>query len=202
MNKAISQHTDVDCLISFLAYQLVVIVEASTTDAQDLALGFAELQKIHLWGPTAPVCLGDSEWHPVPQACQPHAIAWCYLQTYCECTRSHCWCHWWRCYRALVPVLTPEEQQSSSISIWTSSHWPPLPGYNLTTSSISFQFGDIIEDCVKGLTEVQTDDISGSSFAHWHSYAIIKYDKIGHSGSAAGETILVIPYHLSLFHMS
>lgn len=48
MNKAISQHTDVDCLISFLAYQLVVIVEASTTDAQDLALGFAELHEVHL----------------------------------------------------------------------------------------------------------------------------------------------------------
>lgn len=37
-----------------------------------------------------------------------------------------------------------------------------------------FQSGekDGVLDCVKGLTEVQTDAISGSSLIHRHSYAI------------------------------
>lgn len=31
-----------------------------------------------------------------------------------------------------------------------------------------------MQNCVKGLAEVQIDDISGSSLVHWRSYAIIE----------------------------
>jgi len=56
-------------------------------------------------------------------------------------------------------------------------------------------------DCVKGLSEVQIDDVSGSSFVHCHSYTIIKSGKIGQAGPALGEAMLVLPYHLPLLHV-
>jgi len=50
------------------------------------------------------------------------------------------------------------------------------------------------EDHVKGLSKVQTDDISGSSFVHQHSHTIIKSNKFGQAGPALGEAMLVVPY--------
>ena len=43
--------------------------------------------------------------------------------------------------------------------------------------------------CAEGLTKVQIDDRSGSSFAHTCSYTIIK-------GPALGEAMLVVLHHL------
>ena len=51
---------------------------------------------------------------------------------------------------------------------------------------------------VKGLAEVQTEDVSGSSLDHCLSYAKTKSNKFGHAGSALGEVMLVIPYHIPL----
>jgi len=55
-------------------------------------------------------------------------------------------------------------------------------------------------DCVKGLTEVQTDGISGSSLVHWYNYAIIKSDSVSQAGPALDEAMLVITSekHLTL----
>jgi len=58
-------------------------------------------------GPTACVCLCLSGWHPIPQAFWLYHTAWLHLQA------SH----------------------SSLISIQILSHWPPICGYNLISSS-------------------------------------------------------------------
>jgi len=39
----------------------------------------------------------------------------------------------------LVPVLTPNGRHLPLISIWILSHWPPLSGYDLTTSFLSIK---------------------------------------------------------------
>ena len=44
-------------------------------------------------GPTSQDCSGASGWHPVPQVCQLHYLALCYLRTVWGCTQSHCLCH-------------------------------------------------------------------------------------------------------------
>ena len=54
-------------------------------------------------------------------------------------------------------------------------------------------------DYVKGLTEIQVDDISGScSLMQLHH----RKNKVGQAGPALGEAVLAIPYHLLLFHMA
>lgn len=54
----------------------------------------------------------------------------------------------------------------------------PVPHllHNPPIKSLSFQFAekDVVRDHVKGLTEVQTDYISGFSHVPWHSYITIK----------------------------
>ena len=54
---------------------------------------------------------------------------------------------------------------------------------------------------VKGLTEVQIDDISGSFLVHRCSYTIIKGHWVGQAGFALGEAMLVLPYQLPAFHV-
>ena len=52
----------------------------------------------------------------------------------------------------------------------------PDPLNSPPIKSISFQFEekDVVEDHVKGITDTQVDDISGSSLPHCNSNAIIK----------------------------
>jgi len=48
-------------------------------------------------------------------------------------------------------------------------------------------------DHVKGLTEVQIDDMSGCSLVYRGSYAIIKRDETDQAGPALGEAMLCYP---------
>jgi len=54
--------------------------------------------------------------------------------------------------------------------------------------------------CVKGLTEVQIDDFSGSSLVHCCS-DIIEGHQVSQAGFALGEAMLVLSYHLPVFHV-
>ena len=42
-------------------------------------------------------------WHSIPQVCQPHHRASCFLQICWECNRSHSQCHWERCRKSTSP---------------------------------------------------------------------------------------------------
>jgi len=50
-----------------------------------------------------------------------------------------------------------------------------------------------MEEYVKGLTEVQIEDISASSFVRWCSYTIIICNKFGQAGLGFGKAMQVIP---------
>jgi len=60
---------------------------------------------------------------------------------------------------------------------FTQAHFSSLPRSLWTYfKSIFLQFreNDVVRDCVKGFTEVQTDHIHSSSPVHWSSHAIIE----------------------------
>ena len=57
-----------------------------------------------------------------------------------------------------------------------------------------------METQVKGLTEVLLDDISGSSLVHCCS-DIIEGHQVSQAGFALGEAMLVLSYHLPVFHV-
>ena len=66
---------------------------------------------------------------------------------------------------------------------WAFDHSPhtisqpvPCPLNGPPNKFLSFQFGEknIMEDCVKGFTEVQINDVSGCLLVHWCSYTIIE----------------------------
>lgn len=56
-------------------------------------------------------------------------------------------------------------------------------------------------DHVKGLTEFQVDDISNSSLVKKCSYAIIEGHWVGQAGCSHSDAMLVVSYHLPLFHV-
>ena len=56
--------------------------------------------------------------------------------------------------------------------------------------------------CVKGLTEVEIDDISGSSLAHRCCDALIESHYVGQAGFALGEAMLVLPHQLPDFSIA
>lgn len=55
-----------------------------------------------------------------------------------------------------------------------------------------------MRDRVTGLPNVQIDDITDSFFPNG-SYGIIKSNKVSQAGPTHDETVLVLPYHFSIF---
>ena len=55
--------------------------------------------------------------------------------------------------------------------------------------------------CVRGLAEVQVDDISSTSLVPQCSDTITEGHQVGQAGFALGEAMLVLPYQLPAFHV-
>lgn len=68
--------------------------------------------------------------------------------------------------------------------------------------SIFFQFGkmDVVEDCVKDVTEFQTDNISCASLVHCR-YIIIESHETGQAELELCEAVLAVSCQLLLFHV-
>ena len=56
-------------------------------------------------------------------------------------------------------------------------------------------------DHVKGLTEVQVDDIGWSSLSNLCSHSIIVGHWIGQAQFALGEAVVAVPHHLLVLHV-
>jgi len=157
--------------------QLVLVVEVA--QVQDLALCFVESHEV-LLGPL--LSLARPLWiasHSLGVSTTPHNLVSNFLRVH-SVPQSI----------SLMKILnsTGPSTDPWETSLVTDLH-PDMEPLTTTLGTISkpvphyiFQFGekDVVGDHVKGLTEVQTDDISGPSLVHWYSYTIREGHHVGH----------------------
>ena len=102
------------------------------------------------------------------------------------------------------PLVTDLCLDTDDQSLSTNLQPVPCPLNSPLVKSIPLQFVEkgVMGDHVKGLIEVQIDDINDSSLVHWCNYAIVGSTAQGSSGRIClGEAMLVIPYHIPVFHV-
>ena len=139
-------------------------------------------------GPTPSACPGLSGCRPVPQVCQLHHSAWCHLQTCWGFILSLCLNEYMntdeyikQCWSQQGP-LRDTTCHWHPFGHWTVGHYSldatiqtiPYPLNSPPIKSISLQFRkkDVVGNHVKGLTEIQMDDIHSSSLVHSGSHFI------------------------------
>ena len=97
---------------------------------------------------------------------------------------------------------SPPEHRAIDNDSFTMTIQPILYSLNSPAfKSICLQFrdNDVLWDHVKGLTQVQVDDICCPSFVHRCCHPIIEGHQIGQARSALGGVILAV---LDYFHIS
>ena len=78
----------------------------------------------------------------------------------------------------------------------------PYPSNSLSIKPVSLQFrGKNVVGDLKGLTEVQSDDINSSSLVHWCSHSIVEGHQVSQAQFAFDEAMLTVPNHLPVFYM-
>ena len=83
--------------------------------------------------------------------------------------------------------------------IETIIYQPNSPAFK----SISLQFRDknVVQYHLKGLAQVQVDDISCSFFVHWRCHSFIGH-QIGQARPAFAEAVLTVSDHLHILHVT
>lgn len=87
----------------------------------------------------------------------------------------------------------------SAVAIQSTPY--PLNSPPIQSISVQFSYTDVLQDHIKGLTEIQVDYIVQSSLVNWHSYSTIEGHQIGQASFAPGEAMLVVSYHIFVFHV-
>ena len=79
----------------------------------------------------------------------------------------------------------------------------PNPSNSPSLKSIPLQFRgkDVVRDHVKGLAEVQVDDIHHPSPVHQRHHSIIEGHQIDQAQSALGEAMLAVSNHLFISYV-
>jgi len=72
----------------------------------------------------------------------------------------------------------------------------PLNSPSFKCTPLQFRQKDVVRDHVKGLAEVQVDDIHHPYPVHRSRHSIIEGHQIGQARSALGEAMLAVSYHL------
>ena len=97
---------------------------------------------------------------------------------------------------------SPSKHWAFDHSPHTISQLVPCPLNGPPNKFLSFQFGEknVTDDVPKALLKSR-HDISGSSLVTFCDDIIVSVDKVGQAAPALGEAMLVISYHLLLFHV-
>jgi len=84
-------------------------------------------------------------------------------------------------------------------TIQSTPHPPNSPP--IRSKSLQFRVKDVVGNCVRGLTEVQIEDIHSSCLVHWCSHSIIDGHKVGQAGLALGEVTVAVSNHFPVLHV-
>jgi len=97
----------------------------------------------------------------------------------------------------------PGHQAIDYNSLCASIEPVPYPTSGPSVKSMSFQFRDkdIIWESVKGLAQVQADDVSCLPFVHQRCNPITERYQVGQARFALGEAMLAVPSHLLVIHV-
>ena len=175
----------------FIPY-LVLIPEVTPTHVQDLALGLVETRKVHtgLLLKLVQVPLdGIASLTHVDHTTQLGVI--CRLAEGALHPTVYIIDEDIKQYQSQYGPLRDTTCHQSPSGLWAVNNYPldvtiqtiPHPPNSPSIRSISLQFRkkDVVADHVKGLREVQIDDIHSSSLAHWCSHSIVE-KPLGRSG--------------------